>query len=147
MIPFPTAFSDLLKSLNDHEVTYLVVGGYAVGFHGHARTTGDIDIWIEQSPANAERVRVALGEFGFDTEVLEPGSLLKEDQIVRMGYPPLRVEVMTSVSGVNFSDCYERRVEGELGEVETSLIGLDDLKANKRASGRLKDLNDLEKLS
>jgi predicted nucleotidyltransferase len=146
MIQLPSVFSDLLKSLNTHEVKYLVIGGYAVVYHGHPRMTGDIDIWVEQSPVNAERVSDALNAFGFDPGVLAPGTFLKDNQLVRMGHPPFRVEVMTSPSGVDFAACYERRVEDEIEGAAVPFISLSDLKQNKQASGRTKDLNDLEQL-
>ena len=145
-IQLPTEFSELLKSLGAHEVRYLVVGGYAVAYHGYPRTTGDIDIWIERTAENAWRVVEALRSFGFDIPALHPELFMKPDQLVRMGYPPLRVEILTSASGVEFAACYAERVEDELGGTEASIIGLDCLKANKRASGRHKDLSDLEHL-
>jgi hypothetical protein len=145
-IQLPTEFSELLRLLGAHEVRYLVVGGYAVAYFGYPRTTGDIDIWIERSAENAQRVHAALRDFGFDVPTLEPGLFLEEDRIVRMGYPPLRVEIMTGVSGVEFARCYRNRVVDELGGVNASIIGLECLKKNKRASGRHKDLSDLDNL-
>ena len=145
-IQLPTEFSDLLRLLSAHEVKYLIVGGYAVAYHGYPRTTGDIDIWIERSQINAQRIYRTLREFGFDVPTLEPRVFELEDQVVRMGYPPLRVEILTSASGVNFSECYERRVEDVIGEVTASIIDLGCLKQNKRACGRHKDLSDLEYL-
>ena len=145
-IQLPTEFSEVLKSFNAHEVRYLIVGGYAVAYHGYPRTTGDIDLWIERTEENAQRTVEALRDFGFDVPALQPALLMKVDQIVRMGYPPLRVEILTSASGVEFETCYEERIEDELGGVAASIIGLACLKKNKRASGRNKDLNDLENL-
>ena len=145
-IQLPTIFSELLRSLNARDVRYLVIGGYAVAYHGHPRTTGDIGIWVEQSETNALRVVEALDAFGFSVPALKPDLFLQDNQIIRMGRPPLRAEVLTSASGVEFAACYERRVRGEMGDVEASLISLDDLKENKRASGRHKDLDDLERL-
>lgn len=145
-IQFPTEFSELLTLLNDHDVRYLVVGGYAVTYHGYPRTTGDLDLWIEQTETNADRVVDALRAFGFDVPTLESTLFLEEDRIVRMGHPPLRVEIFPSVSGVDFALCYDERVIDELGGVEAALIGLECLKKNKRASGRHKDLDDLEHL-
>ncbi len=145
-IQLPTEFSELLRLLNACEVKYLVVGGYAVAYHGYPRTTGDIDIWIEQTRENPEPAVRALRQFGFDVPALEPAMFLEADQIVRMGYPPLRVEILTSLSGVGFAECYERRVVGDMGGVETNIIGLKCLKENKQASGRHKDLSDLEHL-
>jgi len=145
-IQFPTEFSELLTLLNDHDVRYLVVGGYAVTYHGYPRTTGDLDLWIEQTETNADRVVDALRAFGFDVPTLESTLFLEEDRIVRMGHPPLRVEIFPSVSGVDFALCYDERVIDELGSVEATIIGLECLKKNKRASGRHKDLDDLEHL-
>ncbi len=145
-IQLPTEFSELLKLLNACEVKYLVVGGYAVAYHGYPRTTGDIDFWIEQTRENAERAARALRQFGFDVPALEPALFMEADQLVRMGYPPLRVEILTSLSGIDFLECYESRVEDKLGGVKTNIIGLKCLKKNKQASGRHKDLSDLENL-
>lgn len=145
-IQLPTEFSELLRLFRAHEVKYLIVGGYAVAYHGYPRTTGDLDIWIERSEENAQRVYRALRAFGFDVPTLQPELFERKDQIIRMGYPPLRVEILTSASGVEFASCYAQRVEDKLGEVNVSIIGLECLKRNKRASGRHKDLNDLEHL-
>jgi predicted nucleotidyltransferase len=145
-IQFPTEFSGLLTLLNDHDVRYLVVGGYAVTYHGYPRTTGDLDLWIEQTETNADRVVDALRAFGFDVPTLESTLFLEKDRIVRMGRPPLRVEIFSSVSGVDFAPCYDERVIDELDGVEAAIIGLECLKKNKRASGRHEDLDDLEHL-
>ncbi len=145
-IQFPTEFSELLRLLSDHDVKYLVIGGYAVTYHGYPRTTGDLGLWIEQSEENADRVVGALRAFGFDVPELEAALFLDEDRIVRMGHPPLRVEIFPSASGVDFTPCYDERVVDELGGVEAAIIGLECLKKNKRASGRHKDLDDLEHL-
>lgn len=145
-IQFPTAFSELLRLLNEHEVKYLVVGGYAVAYHGYPRTTGDLDVWIKQAEDNAVCVVEALREFGFDVPALETSLFTEESQIIRMGRPPLQVEIITTASGVDFPTCYGERVVDELGGVEASIIGLECLKKNKRASGRHKDLSDLENL-
>ncbi|MEM1096711.1 MAG: hypothetical protein AAGJ10_19095 [Bacteroidota bacterium] len=125
---------------------YLIVGGYAVAYHGYPRTTGDIDIWIERSRDNAQRVHRALRDFGFNVPALRAELFERLDQVIRMGYPPLRVEILTSIDGVVFGDCYPKRINGELGETPAVIIGLACLKANKRASGRYKDLSDLEHL-
>ena len=145
-IQFPTEFSELLRLLNDHDVRYLVVGGYAVSYHGYPRTTGDLDLWIEQTEENAGQVVKALRRFGFDVPKLDATLFLDEDRLVRRGHRPLRVEIFPSASGVDFSSCYDERIEDELGEVKAAIIGLECLKKNKRASGRHKDLDDLENL-
>ena len=140
----PPDFREFLRLLNSKGVEYLIIGGYAVGYHGYPRPTGDLDIWISKSPANAERVHHALEEFGFNCPVTV---LLKDNQVVRMGVAPFRLEVLTTIDGVRFSDCYEERVQGLLDGIEVSLISLPKLLENKKASGRSKDITDLENLS
>ena len=115
MTLLPTEFSELLKSLNSHDVRYLVVGGYAVAYHGHPRTTGDIDIWIERSAENASWVVDALRDFGFNVPELKAELFLEPKRVIRMGHPPLRVEILTSASGVEFESCYSERVDDDLG--------------------------------
>jgi predicted nucleotidyltransferase len=135
-----------LRLLSAHGVEYLLVGGYAVGYHGYPRATADLDLWIALRPENAERVTAAVREFGFDMPEVQPTAFLEPDRIVRMGVPPLRIELLTTLSGVEFDACYARREVATLEGVEISLIALEDLKANKRAAGRHQDLNDLEHL-
>ncbi|MEF8795446.1 MAG: hypothetical protein V5A22_12540 [Salinivenus sp.] len=142
----PTDFKEFLRLLTEHDVRYLIVGGYAVGYHGYPRATGDMDVWVDATPENAERLVMALREFGFDVPELEPDLFLQPDRVVRMGHPPLRIELLTSVSGVAFSDCYTSREQDEIDEVPVYFIGMEKLKENKRASGRHKDLDDLENL-
>lgn len=142
----PPDFTDLLRLLNANEVEYLVIGAYAVGFHGYPRGTVDLDVWVAMKPDNARHVVAALRAFGFDIPQLTEGLFLSEDQIVRMGVPPFRIELMTSITGVEFDACYARRIEGTLGDVPTPFIGLEDLRTNKAASARPKDLADLDQL-
>ncbi|HEY1207656.1 MAG: hypothetical protein ABSH46_06385 [Bryobacteraceae bacterium] len=130
--------------LNSSSVEYLVIGGYAVNVHGYARATADLDIWISIHPENARRVAQVLREFGFAQA--EPETFLRPCQVIRMGVPPVRLAILTSVSGVEFADCYARRLEAELDGIPINLIQLDDLKRNKLASGRLQDRLDLERL-
>ena len=133
--------------LNSHRVEYLLIGGYAVGYHGYPRPTGDMDVWIALSPENAARVARALVEFGFSTEAVPASLFMESGRIVRMGFPPMKLEIVTAISGVDFKTCYTRRVRTKIDDVPVDIIGLEDLKTNKRASGRHKDLNDLEQLS
>ncbi|MEX0886191.1 MAG: nucleotidyltransferase [Phycisphaeraceae bacterium] len=144
--PVPDDFTEFLRFLNDRGVEYLVIGGYAVNFHGYPRTTDDIDVWIAMRAENAERVIEALNSFGFDDASKARDVLLKADQIVRMGVAPVRIEIATTIAGVDFDDCYGRRVEGELGGVTVPFISLQDLRRNKAATGRNKDLADLDEL-
>jgi len=132
--------------LNVRDVEYLVIGGHAVAFHGYPRATADLDAWIAVNPANASRVVAALHDFGFAVPDLEPDLFLHEGRIIRMGVAPNRIEIQTRIDGVVFPDCYSRRILGELDGVSVAFISLPDLKANKRASGRNKDLADLDHL-
>jgi hypothetical protein len=145
-IDVPEVFSEFLRSLNAQGVEYLLIGGYAVAYHGYVRPTEDLDVWLAVNPANADAVVAALREFGFDVPELTPALFLEPWRIVRMGMKPLRIELSTTISGVDFSDCYARRVECLVDGEPISIIGLDDLKQNKTASGRPKDLADLDRL-
>ena len=145
-IHLPTDFKEFLKLLNSHKVEYLLIGGYAVGYHGYPRATADMDIWIAMNPPNSQRIVIALKEFGFDLPELSPELFLKEWQIIRMGVPPIRIEIVTTVSGVNFNECYAERVMDTLDGVEVNMISLKHLKLNKKAYGRHRDLADLENL-
>ncbi len=145
-LELPGDFKEFLKLLNEKNVRYLLIGGYAVGYHGFPRATNDMDIWIAIDPENARRVIEALREFGFDLPELIPDLFLQANKIVRMGNPPMRLEITTSISGVEFDGCYSSRVVDVLDGVKVSIIDLEHLKLNKRAAGRLKDLADLEAL-
>lgn len=145
-IPLPPDFSAFLKLLNEYEVRYLLIGGYAVGYYGYVRATADMDLWVPRERDNAERVVAALHAFGFGVSELKAELFLKENQVIRIGVPPMRIEIGTSISGVEFEACYAERVVARWDDVEVSVISLARLKENKRASGRLKDLVDLEYL-
>jgi hypothetical protein len=142
----PDDFREFLKLLTEHRVDYLLIGGYAVGHFGYVRATTDIDIWVDRSESNADRIVAALREFGFDAPNLNRDLFLTIDKIIRMGVPPLRIELHTGISGVEFRDCYRRRVHCTMDGVAVSVLSLDDLKRNKRASNRAKDLADLDNL-
>jgi hypothetical protein len=145
-LTLPPDFKEFLKLLKEHDVHYLLIGGYAVGYHGYARATEDMDIWVAIQPENARKLVSVLKEFGFDHPDLNTDLFLKENKIIRMGYPPMRLEITTSISGVEFAECYQARITDELDGVEVNLIDLDNLKKNKKASGRTKDIADIEKL-
>ncbi len=146
-VHLPPDFKEFLQLLNSHQVEYLLIGGYAVGYYGYPRATADMNIWIATEPENAEKVVKVLQEFGFGVEELTPDLFLKEEQIIRMGLPPVRIEILTTISGVNFRECYAARQVDVLDGLAVNLISLNHLKINKKASGRYKDLNDLENLS
>src|SRR4030042_2766596 len=139
-------FKDFLRLLSSHGVEYLVVGGYAVGYHGYPRATGDMDIWIAVNEANAERTTRALRAFGMPEVGTTKRLFTEKDKVVRMGVPPVRIEVITGASGVDFNECYSRRGNVEIAEIPVNFISLDDLKSNKKAAGRHKDLEDMEHL-
>ena len=145
-IELPLDFKEFLKLLNENGVKYLLIVGYAVGYYGYPRATNDMDVWIAIHPQNAQRVVNTLKEFGFDHPELTPELFLQENKIIRMGHPPMRLEISTGISGVEFDECYTGRIVDELDGVKINIISLPDLKTNKKAAGRLKDLADLENL-
>jgi hypothetical protein len=138
-------FKEFVEWFNAHGVEYLLVGGYALAAHGHPRYTGDIDFWIRRDPANIARVLAALADFGFGSVGLKPEDF-SLDAVIQLGMPPRRIDLLTAIDGVEFEGCYRRREVIKLDGVALPLIGLEDFKANKRASGRHKDLADLEAL-
>ncbi|MEM8638918.1 MAG: hypothetical protein AAGG51_08915 [Cyanobacteria bacterium P01_G01_bin.54] len=140
-------FKEFIQLLNDNDIRYLVIGGYAVAYHGHPRYTKDIDIWIGMSPDNAKRMIQALAEFGFGSLGLEVKDFTTPDRVVQLGYPPSRIDILTTPDGIDFETCYAQRVTVEVVGVTVNFIDLENLKKNKQASGRLQDLADLEVLS
>jgi hypothetical protein len=139
-------FRELLASFNAHEVEYLVVGGFALAFHGAPRFTGDLDLFVRPDPANARKVLAALAAFGFGDLGLTLDDFLRDDSVVQLGVPPVRVDLLTSLSGVTWEDASRRCAPGELGGMAVAFIGRDEFVANKRSTGRAKDLADLEAL-
>lgn len=144
---FNRDFKEFIQSLNANEVRYLVVGGYAVAFHGHPRYTKDLDIWLEKSHANAVRVIEALRQFGFGSLDLKPGDFEEPDQVIQLGYPPNRIDLLTMADGVQFSECYSNKVIFTISGVNVNFIDLGNLKKNKIATGRPQDLADIAALT
>ena len=140
-------FADFLRSLNGRAVEYVVVGGYAVGYHGFVRATGDLDIFVGGTPQNAVRIVEAFRDFGLQTAELTASVFLEPGKIVRLGIPPVRLEVMNSISGVSFEACYATRKEELIDGIRINFIDLDHLLQNKRAAGRPKDLADIDALT
>jgi hypothetical protein len=140
----PRDFKEFLKLLGSHGVEYLLVGGYAVGIHGYVRATNDLDIWVKISNRNAGGIDAALREFGFAGSTLSPELFLSPNTVVRMGVPPMRLEILTSVSGVQFDVCYAEREMVGIDELLVPVISLARLRENKAAAGRAKDLADLD---
>jgi len=141
-----TDFKELLELFNAHGVDYLIVGGYALAFHGAPRYTGDIDLLVEPVPENARRVIAALTEFGFGSVGLTAADLEQPEQVIQLGMPPVRVDIITSVTGVSWAKAWEGKEPGRYGGLPVYYLGRDQLLTNKRATGRAKDLADIEAL-
>jgi hypothetical protein len=139
-------FKEFIQFLNANQVRYLIVGGYAVAIHGHPRYTKDLDIWIEMSSDNATNIIKALNEFGFGSLGLKNQDFLTPDQIIQLGYPPHRIDILTTIDGVDFASCYPSKIDIIIDNIVVNFIDLNNLKKNKKASGRLQDLADLENL-
>jgi hypothetical protein len=146
-MPLHPDFKDLLAVFAAHDVDYLVVGGYAVGFHARPRFTKDIDVWVGHSPPNLKRARAALEEFGAPTAMLEQLESALDEDVLWMGVPPVRIDVVKGVPVGDFPACLSRRVRALWDGVSVSVISKEDLIAIKRASGRPQDLLDVEALS
>jgi predicted nucleotidyltransferase len=139
-------FKEFLKLLEEKSVEYLVVGGYAVAYHGYPRATIDFDIWVRPTIENARRVYKALEEFGFPTGGMGETTFATQGVGARMGVPPMRLELITFADGLVFEAAYANRVRARMDEIDVNLISLDDLKLNKKTVGRNKDLADLDHL-
>ncbi len=139
-------FKELLLLLNSHRLEYLVVGAYALAFHGAPRFTGDLDVFVRPDSANAARLMDALTEFGFGSVGLSRKDFEQPDQVVQLGVPPVRVDLITGISGVSWDEADAGAVHANLDDVPVRFIGRDHLVINKRAAGRKKDLADLEAL-
>lgn len=139
-------FKDLLTLFNGHQVEYMVIGGYALAIHGAPRATGDMDLYVRPTPENAGRIMTVLKAFGFDLVGLETADFQIPGRIIQLGVPPVRIVLVTSIDGVDWDQAYSGIVMGPYGDIQVPYIGLDALRANKRVSGRKKDLADLEAL-
>ncbi len=139
-------FREFLQLLNKNEVKYLIVGGYSVAIHGHPRYTKDIDIWILTNRENALAIVNALDEFGFGSLDLSVEDFETEGYVVQLGNAPARIDILTSLTGVQFNDCWDNRVITQEDGLEFPVISLDDLRQNKTALARHQDLADLEQL-
>jgi predicted nucleotidyltransferase len=139
-------FTGLFECLNSAQVRFLILGGYAVNFHGHHRNTKDIDVWIAVDPQNAQRVSRALQMFGFAAESVPPELFLSKGIVYAFGREPTRVDILTDPHGIDFDACYKRRVEVQVEGIPVPFISVEDLIVNKTASGRLRDLADVSEL-
>jgi hypothetical protein len=139
-------FEEFLQLLNEHKVRYLVIGGYAVAIHARPRFTNDLDVFVDTERSNAEGVLAALKDFGFGDVGISLDDLTKPDQVIQMGLPPLRIDLLTSITAVSFPEAWERRVTAKYGKQSVFFIGKQDLITNKKGTGRKRDLQDVEDL-
>ncbi len=139
-------FRDLLALFNKHKVDYIIVGAYALAFHGVPRYTGDLDILVKPDPINSKYILAALVEFGFGSVGLAKEDFESSGKVIQLGVPPVRVDIITSITGVPWEDAYSNRVEGKYGDIPVYFIGRQHFILNKRALGRKKDHADLEAL-
>jgi hypothetical protein len=135
----PPDFKEFLRLLKENDVRYLLIGGYAVGYHGYPRATEDMDIWVAIHPDNAQKLVSAMRAFGLQDLNLKPELFLQTPKIIRLGFPPMRLEITTYISGVEFDECYRARIVDELDGVEVNVIDFENLMKNKKASGRSKE--------
>ena len=142
----PQDFKEFLRLLTGHGVEYLLIGGYAVGYHGYPRTTADMDVWVANNRENARKLVEVFMEFGMNSPEITPELFMKPGNIIRMGVPPVRIEVLNEIDGADFQDCSLHAITDDIDGVGVRLISLADLRRNKKASGRYKDLDDLEHL-
>jgi hypothetical protein len=139
-------FKELLVLLNAHGVDYLIVGGYALAYHGAPRFTGDLDVFISTTPVNAGKVYSALNDFGFGSVGLTPEDFSRADHVIQLGVPPVRIDFVTTIDGVDWTVAWAGRNHGEYGGVPVCFLGKPEFIKNKKAVGRLKDLADVEAL-
>ena len=139
-------FRDLFALFNEHHVEYIIAGGYALAFHGAPRYTGDIDILVKSDATNSKRIVDALTKFGFGDLGLSPSDFQSPDQVIQLGVPPVRVDLLTSLTNVSWEKAFSGKVAGKYGDIPVSFLGRPELLSNKRALGRKKDLADLEAL-
>lgn len=139
-------FKEFIGLLNVHEVKYLIIGGYAVNFHGYPRYTKDIDFWLWMNKNNIQNLLEALKKFGFGSLGLKPEDFLSPENIIQLGYEPNRIDILMDLEGVDFEKCYRRKTEIELDGIKTNFLSLQDLIKVKKTTGRLQDLADAEQL-
>ncbi len=139
-------FKELLELLNANRVEYVLVGAHALAYHGAPRYTGDLDLYVRPTPENAGRILEALSGFGFGSLGLSRDDFVQPDQVIQLGQPPVRVDLVTSISGVSWEEVSEHAIEDRFGNITVRYIGRNELLKNKRAIGRKKDLADLEAL-
>ena len=139
-------FVDLLRAFADAEVRFIIVGAYALAHHGRPRATGDLDVWIDPTPLNAPRVMRALAAFGAPLDQISETDFARPGVVFQIGVPPGRIDILTELTGLTFGGAWPTRVSGKFGDLMVDFLGRDEFIRNKRATGRLKDLADIEDL-
>ena len=139
-------FKELLALFNARRVEYLIVGAYALAFHGAPRYTGDIDLLVRPAPDNAKAILAALADFGFASLGLSEGDFLQPDRVIQLGVPPVRIDLLTSLTGITWEEANAHRVAGQYGDLPVYFIGKTEYIRNKKATGRKKDEADIEAL-
>ena len=140
-------FKEFIALLNENNVRYLIVGGYAVAFHGHPRYTKDLDIWIDPAVENIDKLLETLKQFGFGSLGLKTEDFENPEDMIQLGLPPNRIDLFTGLKGVTFDSCYETKVDIKINEMIAHVIDLQNLKQNKKATGRPQDIADLSNLT
>lgn len=143
---FEKDFIEFIEFLNKYDVEYMVVGAHALAFHGRPRHTGDLDIWINPSTENAEKMLKVIKDFGFASLGLKKEDFLNDNYVTQLGYPPLRIDILNAISGVEFEEAYIKRINTDFDGLTINFINIDDFITNKEASGRKKDLGDIAAL-
>jgi predicted nucleotidyltransferase len=143
---FSQDFKEFIELLIKNKAEYLIVGGYAVSIHGHPRYTGDLDIWLNTVPQNAELILKTVNEFGFSSFKLTLEDFTKPGNVIQLGHPPLRIDLLTEIDGVTFKECFNNRKEVTIDGLQVNFIGYDDLLKNKKESGRHRDIDDIDNL-
>ena len=143
---FSQDFREFIELLIKNRVEYLIVGGYAVGIHGHPRYTGDLDIWLNPTSKNAESILKSVNEFGFSSFKLTLADFTTPGNVIQLGYPPLRIDLLTEIDGVTCEECFKNRKEVLIEDLNVNFIGYNDLLKNKKESGRPRDIDDIDNL-
>lgn len=143
---FEPDFVDFISLLNLHKVDYMIIGAHALAFHGRPRHTGDLDVWIKPDEENAFKMLAVINDFGFGSLGISEQDFLKDNYITQLGYPPLRIDILNNISGVSFDEAYENKVDGEIDDLKVSFINVNEFIKNKEATGRPKDLGDIDSL-
>ena len=139
-------FKEFIQLLNENNVDYLIIGGYALAFHGYLRYTQDIDFWVWSDADNAKKITNVLKEFGFTSLGVSEHDFLDEDSMIQLGFPPNRIDIINKIDGVNFLEAFKEKKVYEDVDIKINFIGIDQLIQNKKSTGRLKDLADVQVL-